>query len=128
MLADNDGGVLTTGDAYANAPLYALHAMDMERLSLVRQVTVSYNNAEFSGKRVQHSLAIVQHMRVDVSNLVLTDTLGFQVEVHGFTAQLIKPNGEKLPLCAASASCASYQVKPRRFLTQTHSPYVSSSR
>ena len=110
VLADGNGGVLATGEATSSAPLFILHAMDIEQLRRVRHVTVSYNNPDFAGKRVEHSLAIMQHMKVSVEVVLLTDPLGFQVELRGFEVALIKPDGERVPLCGASATCASFEV------------------
>ena len=110
MLADGSGGVLATGEATSQAPLFVLHAMDIEQLCRVRHVTVSYNNPDFADKRVEHLLTIMQHMKVDVDMVLLTDPLGYQVELRGFEADLVKPSGERVPLCGASATCASFQV------------------
>ena len=42
--------------------------------------------------------------------VVLTSPPGLKVELQGFTAHLIKLNGERVPLCTANATCASFQV------------------
>ena len=112
VLADGNGGVLNTGgEATGEVPLFALQALNLEELRRVRQVSVSYNNAQFAGERVVHSFHIVQHMKVGVSTaVVLTDPLGFKVVLQAFAANLVKPTGERVPLCAASATCASFQV------------------
>ena len=110
VLADTSGGVLATGVATAIVPLFVLHAMDVDELGRVNHVTVSYENPEFDNKRVEHRLQIVQHMKVGVDEVILTDTLGFQVVLQGFAANLVKPNGDSIRLCGASATCASFQV------------------
>jgi len=107
VLADTAGGVLAVAEATASAPLYALLAMDIEQLSRVRSLTVSY---AINGTLVQHQLTIVEREKRSKS-VVLTSTLGSQIVLEGVTAILIKPGGETFRLCAASASCASFEVR-----------------
>lgn len=110
VLADRQGGVIATGEATGQASLIALLAMDAEQLGRVRHVAVSYDDAAWAGERAEHRLTIVQQKQVGVAAVVLTDTLGWQVVLQGFSAQLVKPSGERVPLCAASVTCASLQV------------------
>ena len=111
VMTDTAGGVITTGgETTAAAPLYALIAMDEEALGRVRHLAISYNDAEYDGKRVENRLTIVKQKKVDALTVELTDPLGNTVLLEGFEAHLIQANGEKVLLCGAKATCASVQV------------------
>ena len=60
VLADNDGGVLTTGEATATVPLFVLGVMTMDQLCRVGILTVSYFDPEYAGQRAEHSLTIAE--------------------------------------------------------------------
>ena len=109
VLSDKNNYVIGVGKATTAVPLIAMLAMTAEQLGRVRQLTISCNDPDLAGKRAVETLIFVKQKKVGVAiAVVLTDPLGLRIRLSGTQANLVKLDSAKIPLCAASATCASF--------------------